>query len=76
MGRLLSIMSGLFGVVTTFLTMWKERKLIEQGKQEAAIDAIKEIEVRNEKADRAVAVDDPERAKRLRRRFNRSSGGE
>lgn len=76
MGRFLSILSGLFGIVTTFLTMWKERKLIEQGKQEAAIDAIKEIEVRNEKADRAVAVDDAERTDRLRKRFDRAAGGE
>lgn len=76
MGRFLSILSGLFGIVTTFLTMWKERKLVEQGKQEAAIDAIKEIEVRNEKADRAVAVDDAERTDRLRKRFDRAAGGE
>lgn len=76
MGRLLSILSGLFGVVTTFLTMWKERKLIEQGKQEAAIDAMKEVEDRAKKADRAVAVDDAERTDRLRKRFNRAASGE
>lgn len=76
MGRFLSILSGLFGIVTTLLSMLKEKKLIEQGKQEAAIDAIKEIEVRNEKADRAVAVDDAERTNRLRKRFDRAAGGE
>lgn len=76
MGRFLSILSGLFGIVTTLLSMLKEKKLIEQGKQEAAIDAIKEVEVRNEKADRAVAVDDAERTDRLRKRFDRAAGGE
>ncbi len=77
MGRILSIMSGLLGAITTFLTWIKERRLIQQGRQEAAIDAIKEVEKRAEQAKAAVDVSDPARSDRLRKRFDRSaSGGE
>jgi hypothetical protein len=63
-------------VISTILTWWKERALIEQGRKDAALDAIKEVEVRVEKAEAAVATPDPVRDERLRKRFDRSRGGQ
>jgi D-lyxose ketol-isomerase len=73
---LLSALSGIVGIVSTILHWWRERDMIERGKQEAAIEAMKKVEDHAKKADRAVAVDDPERTERLRNRFDRSRGGE
>jgi hypothetical protein len=74
--RLLSIFSGLIGVVSTIFSWLRERQMVEKGRQEAAIEAIKKVEENAQKADRAVAVDDANRTERLRKRFNRAAGGE
>jgi hypothetical protein len=61
-------------VISTILTWWKERALINQGRKEAALDAIVEVEARVEKAEAAVATPDPVRNQRLRSRFDRAAG--
>lgn len=66
------LLASLLSVISTILTWWKERALIEQGRKDAALDAIKEVEVRVEKADAAVATPDPVRDERLRKRFDRA----
>ena len=63
-------------MISTILTWWKERALVEQGRKDAALDAIKEVEARVEKAEAAVATPDPVRDERLRKRFDRAAGGQ
>jgi hypothetical protein len=70
------LFASLLSVISTILTWWRERALIEQGRKDAALDAIKEVEVRVEKAEAAVAAADPVRDERLRDRFDRSRGGQ
>ena len=72
----MKLLASLLSVFATILTWWKERALVEQGRKEAALDAIKEVEARVEKAEAAVATPDPVRDKRLRGRFDRAAGGQ
>ena len=68
------LLASLLSVISTILTWWKERALINQGRKEAALDAIVEVEARVEKAEAAVATPDPVRNQRLRSRFDRAAG--
>jgi uncharacterized membrane protein YccC len=70
------LFASLLSVLATILTWWKQRALIEQGRKEAALDAIKEVEARVEQAEAAVAAADPVRDERLRSRFDRAAGGQ
>jgi uncharacterized protein YyaL (SSP411 family) len=70
------LLASLLSVLSTILTWWKQKQLIEQGRKEAALDAIEEVEVRVEKAEAAVATADPVRDERLRKRFDRAAGGQ
>jgi uncharacterized membrane protein YccC len=70
------LFASLLSVLATVLTWWKQRALIEQGRKDAALDAIKEVEARVEKAEAAVATPDPVRNERLRKRFDRAAGGQ
>jgi hypothetical protein len=67
------LLASLLSVISTILTWWKERALINQGRKEAALDAIVEVEARVEKAEAAVATPDPVRNQRLRSRFDRAA---
>ena len=67
----MKLFASLFSVLATILTWWKQRALVEQGRKEAALDAIKEVEARVEQAEAAVATTDPVRDERLRSRFDR-----
>jgi hypothetical protein len=68
------LFTSLLSVFAAILTWWKQRALIEQGRKEAALDAVKEVETRVKKAETVVAASDFVRDKRLRNRFDRSSG--
>jgi len=68
------LLTSLLSVFAAILTWWKQRALIEQGRKEAALDAVKEVEARVEKAEAAVATPDPVRNQRLRSRFDRAAG--
>jgi uncharacterized membrane protein YccC len=70
------ILASLLSVLATVFTWWRERALIEQGRKDAALDAIKEVEARVEQAEAAVAAADPVRDERLRGRFDRAAGGQ
>jgi uncharacterized protein YyaL (SSP411 family) len=70
------LFASLLSVLSTILTWWKQKQLIEQGRKDAALDAVKEIEARVEKAEAAVATADPVRNERLRKRFDRAAGGQ
>ena len=70
----MKLLTSLLSVFAAILTWWRERALVEQGRKEAALDAVKEVEARVEKAEAAVATPDPVRNERLRGRFDRSAG--
>ena len=70
----MKLFTSLLSVFAAILTWWKQRALIEQGRKEAALDAVKEVETRVKKAETVVAASDIVRDKRLRNRFDRSSG--
>ena len=70
----MKLLTSLLSVFAAILTWWRERALVEQGRKEAALDAIKEVEARVEKAEAAVATPDPVRNERLRDRFDRATG--
>jgi hypothetical protein len=70
------LFASLFSVLATILTWWKQKQLIEQGRKDAALDAIEEVEARVEQAEAAVAAADPVRDERLRSRFDRAAGGQ
>ena len=72
----MKLLTSLLSVFAAILTWWKERALVEQGRKEAALDAVKEVEARVEKAEAAVATPDPVRNKRLRDRFDRAHSGQ
>ena len=72
----MKLLTSLLSVFAAILTWWKERALVEQGRKEAALDAIVEVEARVEKAEAAVATPDPVRDERLRKRFDRAAGGQ
>ena len=72
----MKLLTSLLSVFAAILTWWKQRALIDQGRKEAALDAIKEVEARVEKAEAAVATPDPVRDERLRGRFDRAAGGQ
>jgi uncharacterized membrane protein YccC len=70
------LLTSLLSVFAAILTWWRERALVEQGRKEAALDAVKEVEARVEKAEAAVATPDPVRDERLRGRFDRAHSGQ
>ena len=70
----MKLLTSLLSVFAAILTWWRERALVEQGRKEAALDAVKEVEARVEKAEAAVATPDPVRNQRLRKRFDRAAG--
>lgn len=72
----MKLLTSLLSVFAAILTWWRERALVEQGRKEAALDAVKEVEARVEKAEAAVATPDPVRDERLRKRFDRAAGGQ
>ena len=72
----MKLLTSLLSVFAAILTWWKERALVEQGRKEAALDAVKEVEARVEKAEAAVATPDPVRDERLRGRFDRAHSGQ
>ena len=72
----MKLLTSLLSVFAAILTWWRERALVEQGRKEAALDAVKEVEARVEKAEAAVATPDPVRNERLRGRFDRAPSGQ
>jgi uncharacterized protein YyaL (SSP411 family) len=70
------IFASLLSILSAILTWWKRKELIEQGRKEQILDAVAEVEARVEKAKAAVDVVDSVRDERLRKRFDRSGGGQ
>jgi hypothetical protein len=66
----MKFLTALLTIVSYFLGMWKERKLREQGRQDAHKEAADEVQRQIELAERAATADDPARTQRLRSRFD------
>ena len=70
----MKLFASLLSVLSAIITWWKSKELVEQGRKEQILDNIAEVETRVKKAETVVAASDPVRDKRLRNRFDRSSG--
>jgi len=70
----MKFLTALLTIVSHFLSMWKERKLREQGRQDAHKEAADEVQRQIDLAERAAMLDDIERNKRLRSRFDDATG--
>jgi hypothetical protein len=68
------LFASLLSVLSAIITWWKRKELVEQGRKEQILDSIAEVETRVKKAETVAAASDPVRDKRLRNRFDRSSG--
>lgn len=70
----MKLVASLISLLTAIFTWWKRKEMVEQGRNEQILDAIKEVEARVDKADAVVVALDPARNERLRDRFDRSHG--
>ena len=61
-----------FGFLDKLAGYFRDKQLIDAGKAEAKIEAVKEVEANVAKAEAAVAVPDHVRTERLRSQFDRS----
>jgi hypothetical protein len=72
------MLKALLGIFAALADWFRDRQLIEAGKAEQAVEAVKEVERRVEQAQEAGAVidgvvgGDPARADRLRSKYDRS----
>jgi hypothetical protein len=72
----LKLLHALLSLLGAVAQLFAARRLLKAGAAEQREADMKEVEDRVEKADHAVRVADPDRTERLRRRFDRSSGGQ
>lgn len=72
---LLGFLKSLFGLFEKIGTYLTNRQLIEAGKAERTVEAVKEVEAHVAEAERASTVVDAPRTERLRNRFDRSRAG-
>jgi hypothetical protein len=68
----IQLLKQLFGLLQAVGRLFADRQLLEAGKASQRADDLQEIQRREDKAEAAVAVPDPERDERLRNRFDRS----
>lgn len=71
----MKLLTALFMLLNTLATMWREKIVREQGRQQAHKEAADEIERQVELAEYAATADDPDRTERLRARFDDDAGG-
>jgi hypothetical protein len=70
----MKLLSALLTIVAYFLNLGKERKLREQGRQDAHKEAADEVQRQLDLAEHVARLDDLERNKRLRSRFDAATG--
>ena len=66
----------LLGLLQAIFRLFGDRQLLEAGKAQQRDADAKEVIEREEKAEQAVAIDDPVRTERLRSRFDRARRSE
>ena len=70
----MKLLTALFSLVDRLFTMWRDNSLRTQGRQEAAKEAADEVQRQLDLAEHAARLDDLERNKRLRSRFDDATG--
>jgi hypothetical protein len=70
----MKFLTALLTIVAHFLNLWKDHKLREQGRRNARKEAEDEVQRQIDLAERAARLDDIERNKRLRARFDDATG--
>lgn len=70
----MKLLTALFSVLERLFTMWRDNSLREQGRQQVSKEAADEVQRQLDLAQRAAQLDDIERNKRLRARFDDASG--
>jgi hypothetical protein len=70
----MKFLTALLTIVAHFLNLWKDHKLREQGRQDAQKEAADEVQRQLDLAEHAARLDDIERNKRLRARFDDATG--
>lgn len=70
----MKLLTALFSVLERLFTMWRDNSLREQGRQQANKEAADEVKRQLDLAQHAARLDDIERNKRLRARFDDATG--
>lgn len=70
----MKLLTALFSVLERLFTMWRDNSLREQGRQQVSKEAADEVQRQLDLAQHAAQLDDIERNKRLRARFDDASG--
>lgn len=73
---MIAILTSLLSLLDRLWATWEADKLRRQGRQEAEKEAADEAERQHDLAQRAAAVDDPDRSDRLRKRFDDAAAGD
>lgn len=70
----MKLLTALFSLLNHLLVMWRNNSLREQGRQQAHKEAANEVKRQLDLAEHSARLDDIERDKRLRARFDDASG--
>jgi hypothetical protein len=70
----MKLLTALFSLLERLFTMWRDNSLREQGRQQAHKEAADEVKRQLDLAEAAARLDDVERNKRLRARFDDATG--
>lgn len=70
----MKLLSALFSLLNNLFAMWRDKSLLAQGRQEAAKEAADELQRQLDLAEYVARIDDLERNKRLRSRFDEATG--
>ena len=70
----MKLLTALFSLLERLFTMWRDNSMREQGRQQAAKEAADEVQRQLDLAEYAARLDDLERNKRLRARFDAAAG--
>lgn len=71
----MKLLTALFSLLERLFTMWRDNSMRAQGRQQAAKEAADEVQRQLDLAEYAARLDDLERNKRLRARFDDATGG-
>lgn len=69
---MIKLLAALFGLIDKLVGYYRDRKLVEQGREEAINEVAEKVDQNVQAAKDAVSTSDPLRDERLRNRFDRS----
>jgi hypothetical protein len=70
----MKLLTALFKLLERLVLIWRDNSLREQGRQQAHKEAADEVKRQLDLAEAAARLDDAERNKRLRARFDAAAG--